>query len=159
MPDPHPPTALTTARQSWLRFVATAAVLSLIWEIAQIPLYTLWLTGSLRDIAFALLHCTAGDILIAAASLTAAIAILRAKDWPHRHYRAVAVVLIALALGYTMFSEWWNIEIRQAWAYRDIMPRLPGLGTGLSPVMQWIVVPLLALRVARPHHHGESAWP
>lgn len=148
MPDPHPSTALTTARQSELRFVAAAAVLNLIWEIAQMPLYTLWLTGSPRDIAFALLHCTAGDILLAAICLTAARAILRAKDWPRRHYRAVAVVLIALALGYTVFSEWWNVEIRQAWAYRDSMPRLPGLGTGLAPLLQWIILPLLALRIA-----------
>lgn len=43
-----------------------------------------------------------------------------------------------------------NIEVRGAWAYREAMPRLPGLGIGLTPMLQWIVVPVLAFRWAKP---------
>lgn len=118
-------------------------VLNLIWEIAQMPLYTLWLTGSIPEISYAILHCTVGDMLIATVSVTGARVILRARNWPKDRFVSVAVVTMALALTYTVFSEWWNVEVRQAWAYRDVMPRLPGIGTGLSPLLQWLVVPLL----------------
>jgi len=62
-------------------------------------------------------------MLIASVSLMAAGILLRARDWPEDRYPSVAVVTIALAMSYTMFSEWWNVEVRQAWAYREMMPR------------------------------------
>lgn len=137
-------------RQTWVRFVIFMAILNLIWETAQMPLYTVWLTGTRREIAYAIIHCMVGDILIAGFSLGVAIALLGRQAWPANRYHLVAVASIIVALGYTVFSEWWNVEIRQAWAYRDIMPRLPGLGTGLSPVVQWLFVPAVAFWLARP---------
>lgn len=142
MPDPLLPTAVT-AWQALLRYVIASGVLNLIWEIVQMPLYTLWLTGSIPEISYAILHCTVGDMLIATVSVIGARVILRARNWPKDRFVSVGVVTIALALTYTVFSEWWNVEVRQAWAYRDVMPRLPGIGTGLSPLLQWLVVPLL----------------
>lgn len=147
---PRAPKASTTFRQTWARFVLAIAALNLVWEIGQMPLYTLWLTGTRWENAYAILHCTIGDILIAAFSLAVAVKLFGATVWPENRYGMVAVAAMAMALGYTLFSEWWNVEVRQAWAYRDIMPRLPGLGTGLSPVMQWLFVPALAFWLARP---------
>ena len=54
----------------------------------------------------------------------------------------------------TVFSEWLNIEVRQAWAYRDAMPVIPVLGAGLSPVLQWIIVPLAGFWWALPRVDG-----
>ena len=43
----------------WLRalriYLSTAATLHLAWEVLQLPLYTIWRTGDLREIAFAIL--------------------------------------------------------------------------------------------------------
>jgi hypothetical protein len=44
--------------------------LNLVWEVAQLPLYTLWVEATPGEIAFAILHCTGGDAMIAAASLS-----------------------------------------------------------------------------------------
>lgn len=78
-----------------------------------------------------------------------ALVLFGPKDWPSVGSGRVSLATVILALAYTVFSEWLNIEVRHAWAYRDIMPTLPWLGTGLAPLAQWIVVPLLALRFAR----------
>ena len=102
-----------------------------------------------REIAFAALHCTGGDILIATASLVLALVVAGQPGWPQESYRRVVMITVALGLGYTVFSEWLNLEVRQAWAYSDLMPTLPWLGTGLSPVLQWLVVPVVAFRWAR----------
>src|SRR3990167_6631798 len=73
MSKPRAPKASTTFRQTWARFVLAIAALNLVWEIGQMPLYTLWLTGTRCEIAYAILHCTIGDILIAAFSLAVAV--------------------------------------------------------------------------------------
>ncbi len=43
--------------------------------------------------------------------------------------------------GYTVYSEWLNVYVKGTWAYSDLMPIVPGLEVGLSPLIQWIVVP------------------
>lgn len=35
--------------------------------------------------------------------------------------------------------------LRWSWHYSDLMPRLPFLGTGLSPVLQWLILPLFVV--------------
>ncbi|MEO6609507.1 MAG: hypothetical protein ABIN69_13670 [Aestuariivirga sp.] len=47
-------------------------------------------------------------------------------------------------MAYTVFSEWYNIAIRKSWSYSDLMPVIPLLGTGVTPLLQWVVVPALA---------------
>jgi hypothetical protein len=45
--------------------------------------------------------------------------------------------------------EWLNIVVRASWAYSDRMPVVPVIGTGLSPLLQWVVVPTVAAEAAR----------
>lgn len=118
--------------------------------------YSLWITDSWSEITYAVLHCTAGDVMIAALCLLLSLAVAGSTSWPSRRYRVVATATLLLALGYTLFSEWLNTEVRGTWAYRDAMPRLPGLGTGLTPVLQWIVVPALACWWAKPKPSDSS---
>lgn len=66
----------------------------------------------------------------------------------------MATLTLVAGLAYTIFSEWLNTEVRGSWTYSDLMPRLPVNGTGLSPLAQWIVIPLAAFWWAhhrRPH--------
>ena len=58
--------------------------------------------------------------------------------------RKVAILAVGLGIAYTLASEWGNVEVRRAWAYTPAMPRLPWIGTGLSPLAQWLLVPSLA---------------
>lgn len=129
-------------------FVSAAA--HLVWEVVQLPLYTIWWTGSTGEIAFAVLHCTAGDILIMTSSLVAAL-IVFGKGWPSSSmsFRNVMWATIAIGVAYTLYSEWVNVNVRGAWAYTTWMPRMPPFGTGLLPLLQWIVVPALAFLIAK----------
>jgi hypothetical protein len=132
-----------------LRFLGAMAAGNLLWEMAHVPLYTLWVTGSPGEIVYAVLHCTVGDVMIASVCLLLSLVIIGRSAWPRARFDAVALATILMALSYTVFSEWLNIEVQGAWAYREAMPRLPGLGTGLTPIVQWIVVPVLAFRWAK----------
>jgi hypothetical protein len=141
--------------RSWLhalrRFLVFIAVGNLVWEFAQLPLYTLWYEGSPGEIIFAAVHCTVGDILIASAALLLALLIAARPTWPRETYERVAALTLAFALPYTVFSEWLNTEIRGSWAYSELMPVVPVVDAGLSPVAQWIVIPIAAFwRARRP---------
>ena len=54
---------------------------------------------------------------------------------------------VLLGTAYTVFSEWLNIEIRRSWSYTETMPVVPGLGTGVTPLLQWVIVPGLAFAI------------
>ena len=133
---------------SWLRtmrrYLVAIGIGNFSWELAQLPLYTIWYEGSAREIAFAVLHCTGGDILIASAALLSALLTVANGRWPHDKFVIVAAAAILSGIAYTIFSEWLNTEIRGSWAYSDPMPQLPLIGTGIAPLAQWIVVPLAA---------------
>lgn len=137
----------------WLRglkvYLAVTVVANLAWEILQLPLYTIWANGTAREIAFAVLHCTAGDVLIALTALVAGLIFAGNSGWPARGFVPVLLATVALGVGYTIFSEWLNIVVRASWAYSSLMPVVPFINTGLSPLLQWIVVPFVAMSAAR----------
>jgi len=118
------------------------------WEAAHIPLYTIWLTGTAREIAFAVVHCTGGDLLIALSTMMLSLFLFGSPEWPRVAMRRVLAGALVFGVGYTVFSEWLNIVISQAWAYRAIMPVVPVLEAGLTPLLQWIVVPTAAYVLA-----------
>lgn len=132
------------------RYLGFVVAANLAWEIAQLPLYTLWDEASAGFIVYAVVHCTAGDVMIAFFALVAALLLCRSGAWPGHEYRRVAVVATLLGVGYTVFSEWHNTAVLVSWTYADRMPVLPPLGTGLAPLAQWIVLPPLAFCWAAP---------
>ena len=140
-------------QSDWLRavrvYVVASLALHLLWEFVQLPLYTLWTTASFREQAFAVVHCTAGDGMIAGLSLLLALMIAGSPAWPARAWVPVWLSVLVIGTGYTVYSEWLNVHVRQSWAYSALMPTLPPLGTGLSPLLQWLIVPTLALHIAR----------
>ena len=128
-----------------LRYYLLASTgLNLLWEILQIPLYTISQTGTNREIAFAILHCTAGDAVIATSSLVLALVIFANRDWPASRNASVNISVVAGGLIYTIFSERINIA-KQAWAYSDLMPIIPSLEVGLAPALQWLIIPIISL--------------
>jgi len=130
------------------RFVPALAALSLIWEFGHFPFYTLWDAGSVGEIAFAAVHCTAGDVLIGAGALMLALVATRAGPPETWQFAPIAAVVVMFSASYTIFSEWMNVEVRESWVYAREMPTLPLLGTGVTPLLQWLVVPTLSLWLA-----------
>lgn len=137
---------ITDIEDTWLNvlrhYLVFVFMANLFWEFAHMRLYTLWQEGSVREIIFAVVHCTGGDALIATLSLILMLLIF-GKDWPHSSskYWIVAALVIVLGLSYTVFSEWLNIVVRKAWEYSDLMPIVPVLNVGLTPFLQWIIIP------------------
>jgi hypothetical protein len=140
---------LARARPDWLttirRYLIASIVGHLVWETVQLPLYTLWSRGTAREIGFAVMHCSSADLLIATTALTIALVTVGFSAWPGRRFVAVLATTVIVSASYTIYSEYMNTVVRQSWAYAASMPTLPWLGTGVSPLAQWMIVPALAL--------------
>lgn len=130
-------------------YLIAAAVCNMFWEFAQLPLYTIWHTGTAGENVFAALHCTAGDMGIAAASLVAGLALFGSPRWPESRFAPVLITVAAFGVAYTAYSEHLNTAVRQEWTYSALMPVMPGLRIGLAPLAQWLVIPAVSLVWAR----------
>jgi hypothetical protein len=129
--------------EGFRRYVLFSAAAHLLWEIGQLALFTLWYEDPAWQIAWAVGHCTVGDVMIAAASLALALWLIGSPRWSAIWSWRTAVAATAMGVGYTIYSEWVNTNIWSSWAYADSMPRLPWIGTGLAPLLQWIIIPPL----------------
>ena len=134
-----------------LRYLPWLAGLNLAWEIAQLPLYTLWHDASASWVAFSVAHCTAGDALVGVSALALALVVTRAAEPARWRWGRVAILTSVFAVTYTAFSEWMNVVLLRSWEYSELMPvlALGGIRIGASPLLQWVLVPPLALWVAR----------
>lgn len=152
------------------RFVARAGlwsafafILNVAWEIAHVRLYTIWTEADAVSIAGAVLHCSLGDVVIALAMFALAGVALWRVDWPTSRPWTGGVIVVIGAVAYTAWSEWYNVYRAGNWGYTTSMPTI--LGIGLSPLLQWLILPplmVVAYRTlvrrlfSRPKSHGRQ---
>jgi len=120
---------------------ALAFVLNLAWEIAHVRLYTLWAEADRLTVAWSLVHCTLGDVVIALTMFALAGIALRQADWPVSSPWAGGAIVTVGAVAFTAWSEWYNVYQISSWGYAASMPMI--LGIGLSPLLQWLILPPL----------------
>ncbi len=130
--------------------------LNALWEIAQLPLYTLWDEQNVWRIVAYVSHCTLGDVLITTGLFLFIAALFRRMEWPIVAPWLGGAFLVAGGTGYTLLSEWYNIYRVSAWAYKPQMPLV--MGIGLTPILQWLIVPTMTVILIRrfdpPRKHG-----
>jgi hypothetical protein len=127
-----------------LFFIAVA--LNYVWEIAQAPLYAgmaLW--GNIWW------HCfvaSLGDGVLVCLIAAVGWAAFGRRGW-YRHPGAQAYgVMLASGLGIGLGVELVAVHLLNRWAYAPGMPLIPGLGVGLVPVAQMLLLPPLIFRMA-----------
>ena len=130
-----------------LLWAGLSLALNLMWEVAQLPLYTIASDPSVARIAYAVLHCTLGDAIIAAACFILAGFVLQDADWPTSRPWSGGAIATSFGLAYTVYSEWYNVYQSGAWAYSARMPLV--FGIGLAPLLQWLFLPVATLLIVR----------
>lgn len=142
-PSRRPPGLLRSA----LQWATLLFALNLVWETGQLPLYAFEPDVGWTEIAYAVAHCTFGDAMVAFTSYVLAALWTRAPGWPIERPASGFAVSLASGLIWTVWAEWYNVYVLRSWAYASGMPTI--LGIGVSPVLQWMVVPTLALVLVR----------
>ncbi len=127
------------------------------WELLQAPLFSSMEKVTHIDGIRICLQATLGDMVIALVAYWVAALLAGTRHWVGRpDYRAF-VLFIGTGLGITVGIEFLSTEVLERWTYGTAMPRLPFIGTGLTPILQWALIPALVLwymhRLSSPHKH------
>ena len=124
-------------------------LLNLAWELWQVPFFhgmadqPHWLGVK------ACTQATFGDAGIALAAFWVTALIVRSRTWIEQPSRSDIAIFIGVGLVATFAFETLATGALERWAYSDAMPRLPVVGTGLLPVIQWLVIPPLVVWFVR----------
>ena len=145
---------------AWEPLLVLAAfgfLLHFVWEFLQIPLYARM--PQLPHLQGVILcgRAAVGDTLILAVAWFAGVLVQRERAWilaPRRvsifaYVGAGATITVAMELAAT---RWLG-----RWEYSELMPVVPGVRVGAAPLLQWILLPPLALWLARRHLAGSMA--
>lgn len=128
-------------------------LLHFVWEILQTPFF--WSMPGMAHWTATLLcvRATLGDVVIGIACFSAVSLAWRDRGWFLAPHRAMLALYVGLGVLATLVLEMHALGTGR-WAYAAAMPVLPGLGVGLVPVLQWLVLPPAALFILRRHHLG-----
>jgi hypothetical protein len=128
-----------------LNVAVFAFLLNFLWEFWQIPFFKdmpaipHWQGVKTCTVA------TLGDVGIALVAFWAVAAANQSRAWVLDPSAGEVWGFVAVGLAITIVGEWLLTEVLHRWSYASSMPTLPVLGTGLLPVLQWIILPPLVV--------------
>lgn len=126
-----------------------AFLLNLPWEFAQVPLFAdMPIAGHWRAIQVCG-RATLGDVVIALTAFCVVAASARSRRWILAPTPRQVAGFVSVGVLITIVMEWLATQVVGRWAYAEAMPVVPVLGVGLSPLLQWIVLPLLVVWFVR----------
>jgi hypothetical protein len=132
-------------------FAGFSFLLHFAWEILQAPLYS-----GMRDLPHAratwiCMRATFGDIAIALCAYATAALAQRDPAWIVQAKARAWLVYLLTGLIITLVLEYLGTGPLGRWAYATQMWKLPGLGIGTSPLLQWLLLPPLAAWLTARH--------
>jgi len=122
--------------------------LNFFWEVVQTYFYRLE-DFPFPTMLYSWLHCTWGDVMITIGSFWLVSLVSRSRRWFLRLNRWNFTSFIMAGIGYTVCSEWVNVQVFKTWEYDEMMPVVPLIGVGLTPFLQWIVIPSMTILLLR----------
>jgi hypothetical protein len=126
-----------------------ALLLNFVWEFAQVPLFASMSTADHWAAIAVCARATLGDALIALIAFWAAAITGGSRRWILEPRRSQLITYLAVGIAITIVMEWLATRVLDRWAYAPSMPIIPLLGVGLSPIIQWLIVPLLLVWFVR----------
>lgn len=134
----------TTDKKVFNRYIFIITVLAYLlnfaWELIQIPLY--------KNASFNFAHITFcalasfADVIMVLLLYFGFAFIFRNLVWiQHSKWWRIVIVIITGAAG-AMLAEIRHLSLG-SWAYADSMPIIPIVNVGISPVLQFMILPLL----------------
>ena len=117
------------------------------WELAQAPLYV-----GMENYSIAVLrHCfvaSLGDGLMVLLIVAAGWLVLRHQYWFDRPGVPGYLVMLTTGFFLAVLVEWVGVHVLGRWQYTETMPVMPGLGVGVIPIAQMLLLPPLIFRIA-----------
>ncbi len=127
-----------------------ALLINFVWEMMQMPLFSYPSNASLVQINLACLQASAGDAVMIVIAFWIVAILQKDRSWIlHPSVGSLGLFLLPGILMTVVFEAMATGPLHR-WTYAEAMPILPGLGTGIAPLAQWLILPpVVALVVKR----------
>jgi hypothetical protein len=123
-----------------------ALLLNIVWESLHAPLFVFKEQSSWSTLTACLVFCAVVDAAMMLFIYWVVALIRKDRFWFLRG-RSVDKVLFALAaLTLAFASEYNAVHYRNLWEYSERMPLIPVVRVGLTPIVQWIILPGVILQ-------------
>lgn len=132
-------------------------MLHFVWEFVQVPTYADMAEMAHWEAIKLCMSATFGDVGFALTAFWIASLAARRRDWLLRPERLQVLIFVGVGIALTVGFEYYYTNVSLRWTYSDAMPLVPPFGTGLSPLMQWLVIPPLVIWLTRRHLLGARA--
>lgn len=145
------------SRSIWQPWVAVgwfAILLNFPWEMLQTPFFTALATAPHWAATIECARMAVADAVVVIAWYGASSMVSRSRWWLLRPSLVPLVVYVGGGLTFTIFAELLSVWRWKRWSYAPSMPVI--LGVGVVPLVQWSVIPLVTLWLARRHVEGGS---
>jgi len=126
-----------------------AFLVNFVWEMLQMPLFDFPSQASLAQMNLACVEASVGDALMIVVAYWIVAALQKDRAWIfHPSVRSLVLFLIPGIIMTIAFEAIATGPLHR-WAYAEAMPTLPGLGTGVVPLAQWLILPLIIVYVVK----------
>ncbi|TAL91651.1 MAG: hypothetical protein EPN69_09775 [Rhodanobacter sp.] len=124
-------------------------VINFVWEMLQMPLFSYPADSSMTQINLACIQASAGDAAMIVIAFWVVVFLQKDREWYlHPSVRSLVLFLLPGVIMTIVFEAMATGPLDR-WAYTNAMPTLPGLGTGLAPLAQWLLLPPLIIFIIR----------
>lgn len=124
-------------------------LLNFVWEMWQIPFFAAASSDPHWAGVVACTRATFGDAAISLVAFWCVAALARSRSWILDSTLSQVGAFVAVGVVVTIILETLATGPLQRWSYTSLMPTLPVLGTGILPLLQWIILPPLMLWFVR----------
>lgn len=124
-----------------------AFLLNFPWEFLQVPLFVGMAEMPHWQAVKTCTRAAFGDVVIMLLSFWLVCAVAKSRHWIYAPSLHQLALLVFAGLSITVVIELAALRglWLDSWHYTEAMPRVPVLGVGLAPVLQWVVLPPLVV--------------
>ena len=140
---------IVLTRNIELNILLFGFMLNFIWEMLQMPLFSFYDEASVIGINIACIQASAGDALMLVVAYWILAGLLKSRQWIFHLNSKRMIMFLVPGIVFTIMAEALATGPLHRWEYAELMPTLPYLGTGLVPIVQWLILPPLVLLVVK----------
>lgn len=132
-----------------LNIAIFSLLLNFLWEMQQMPFFQLGSEFSCLEMIRNCTLATVGDVGISLIAFWVAAVVSKSRQWfqQSRWWQLSSFILVGVVI--TAIFEALATKVLDRWEYADAMPILPFFGTGLFPLLQWILIPPIVVWFAK----------
>ncbi|MFO7529461.1 MAG: hypothetical protein R6W86_11735 [Marinobacter sp.] len=124
--------------------------LHFVWEMLQVPFFSGMSGAGHWDVVWLCTRATIGDANIAFGAYTLTAWVSRDWFWVANCWNRINLsTYFSVGLLVAIVFEYWATGAGERWVYSELMPVLSWTGTGILPLIQWVILPLMSLYVVR----------